>query len=36
MPAWPKDWKSFITEEKDFRIMDKFGHDGFKINGLDT
>ena len=35
MPAWPKDWKSFITEEKDFRIMDKFGHDGFKINGID-
>ena len=35
IPSWPSTWQSYVYPEKDFRIFDQYGQDGFKINGCD-
>ena len=28
-PTWPKDWKSHVKDDSDFKVFDEFGRDGF-------
>ena len=34
MPGWPANWKALIRDEKDFRIFNAAGNNGYKINGI--
>ena len=33
MPSWPGNWQAQVKDDKDFRVFDPNGNDGFKIDG---